>query len=188
MKSKLIIILSSCFIAFMAILTIYYVLKGDSSRWQVASGGILISALPLLLLLPKIKNLFPTLLIIGYFIFIFCTVFLGSIANFYINVKWWDTSLHFYKGMLVGLAAISLYGLLVPESAKSRISKWFIFLFVLSLSVLSSVIWEIYEFIGDHTYTHTMQRGGNTDTMTDLTAGFIGALFAAVYSITLNKK
>ncbi len=188
MKCKVIIILSSLFILFMMILTIYYFVKGDSSRWQVASGGILVSVLPFLLLLPKTKKLFPTFLIIGYFIFIFCTIYLGSIANFYVDIKWWDTSLHLYKGILIGLAGISLYGLFVPESAKNGISKWLLFLFVLSISVVSSVIWEVYEFIADHTFTHTMQRGGNTDTMIDLTAGFIGALFAAIYAIIQNAN
>ncbi|XJZ25684.1 membrane-spanning protein [Bacillota bacterium Lsc_1132] len=188
MKRTLIIILSSCFIVFMGILTIYYVIKGDSSRWQVTLGGVMVSALPLFLLLRRNEIPFPSFLIVGFYFFIFCTIFLGSIANFYMEIKWWDTTLHLYKGIFVGLAGISLYRLLVPQSARNGISTWLIFLFVLSLSVLSSVLWEIYEFIGDLTFTHTMQRGGNTDTMEDLIAGFIGALLAAVYSSIRKEK
>nr|WP_243450119.1 membrane-spanning protein [Neobacillus terrae] len=166
----------------MAGLFIFYFLKHDSSRWQVALGGIVVSALPLLLLRVK-HNPFNNIILIGYFVFIFCSTFLGSIALFYLHHKWWDTTLHFYKGAYVAYVGLALFNLFIPKSAISYISDWILFLYLLSLSVTASVLWEIYEFLGDKTFTHTMQRGGNTDTMIDLIAGLVGGLLMALFSI-----
>lgn len=181
MNRKWLIGLSTLFIVFMAILFIYYFKKGDDSRWQVALGGIGVSALPLLLLFAK-RNPFNLPLIIGYYVFILCTTYLGSIASFYLKHRWWDSTIHFYKGILVGLFGIALYKLFVPGSARKEVSRPILFLFTFSLAVSSSVLWEIYEFTGDQFFTHTMQLGGNKDTMFDLLAGTGGGLIAGIYA------
>ncbi|WP_052352780.1 hypothetical protein [Neobacillus dielmonensis] len=187
MKRKVIIILSIAFILFMAVLFVYYLVKHDSSRWQVALGGIFASALPLILLKVK-NNPFNLPIIIGYYLFLFCSLFLGSISTFYLHYKWWDSTLHFVKAFYVGTIAVVLYKLFIPAEARSSVSKWIIFLFVLSLGVLSSALWEIYEFLGDMTFTHTMQRGGNKDTMLDLLCGLAGSLIIAFYAFIRKPK
>ncbi|WP_066061706.1 membrane-spanning protein [Neobacillus soli] len=187
MKRKVIIVLSVIFIIFMASLFVFYLIKGDSSRWQVAIGGIIVSALPLLLLIRK-NNPFNLPIIFGFYLFIFCSIFLGSIASFYLHFKWWDSTVHFYKGIYVGIVGITLYKLWIPEQARNGTSRWILFLFVLSLAVLAGALWEIYEFVGDQTFTHTMQRGGNTDTMHDLLWGFVGGLIVAIYSFVRKQK
>ncbi|PLS17316.1 membrane-spanning protein [Bacillus sp. M6-12] len=187
MKRKVIIALAIVFVLFMAALFFYFLSKGDSSRWQLALGGVLVSALPILLLFPK-KNPFNIPIIIGYYIAIFCTTFLGSIAKFYLHHLWWDTTIHFYKGGLVGFIAIALYKLFIPGREREDVSKMILFLFVLSLAVVSSVLWEIYEFVGDLFFTHTMQLGGNKDTMYDLLAGMAGGLLIAIYACVKKAK
>lgn len=186
MKRKMIIWLSILFICFMASLFAYYLIKNDSSRWQVALGGILASALPLLLL--KLKdNPFNIPIILGYYLFLFCSLFLGSISSFYLHHKWWDSTLHFYKGVYIGFVGIALFKRLIPARVRRDVSVWILFLFVLSLGVLASVVWEIYEFAGDLTFTHTMQRGGNQDTMLDLLWGSAGGLLVSLYSLYRKK-
>lgn len=187
MKRKVIILFSILFTLFMAGLFIYYLVKEDPSRWQVALGGIIASVLPLFLLRMKC-NPFNILIILGYYLFLFCSLFLGSIASFYLHHKWWDSSLHLYKGIFIGFVAISLYKRLIPEKVRNEVSAGILFLFVLSLAVLASVLWEIYEFVGDLTLTHTMQRGGNKDTMVDLLCGFAGGLLIALYSLKRKQK
>ncbi|MFZ7944432.1 membrane-spanning protein [Neobacillus sp. 19] len=187
MKRKVIIILSGIFILFMAVLVIYYLIKGDASRWQVALGGILASGLPLVLLRMK-QNPFNIPIILGYYLFLFCSLYLGSIASFYLHHKWWDSTLHFYKGIFIGIVGISLYKQMIPLKVRRNVSAWILFLFTLSLAVLASVLWEIYEFVGDLTFTRTMQRGGNTDTMYDLLCGVAGGLIIAVYSLIRKQK
>ncbi|WP_052404792.1 hypothetical protein [Bacillus rubiinfantis] len=186
MKQKLIITLSGLFIIFMVGLFIFFFSKDDSSRWQVALGGVLTSALPLLLLKLK-QNPFNIPLIICYYLFLFCTLFLGSISSFYLHFHWWDSTLHFFKGIFIGFAAIALFKRLIPEAVRSQVSKWVLSLFSISLAVLASLLWEIYEFVGDLTLTHTMQRGGNTDTMIDLLVGFSGGLLVSIY-ILFKKR
>ncbi|MBT2725379.1 membrane-spanning protein [Bacillus sp. ISL-75] len=187
MKRKVIILLSVVFILFMSSLFVYYLIKGDSSRWQVALGGILVSGLPLLLIFKK-KNPFNLPIIIGYYMLIFCTLFLGSIVSFYLHYKWWDSTIHIFKGMYVAIVGITLFKLFIPKDVRNDASRWILFLFVLSLSVLASALWEIYEFVGDQTLTHTMQRGGNKDTMYDLLCGFTGGLLVSFYAFVRKPK
>lgn len=187
MKRKLIILLSVFFIIFMSALFVYYLIKGDSSRWQVAFGGIFVSALPILLIFRK-NNPFNIPIILSYYLIIFCTLFLGSISSFYLHFKWWDSTLHFLKGIYVAIVGITLYKVFIPEQFRNDVSRWILFLFVLSLAVLASVLWESYEFLGDITFTHTMQRGGNTDTMYDLLCGVAGGLLVSIYCLVRKQK
>ncbi|MGV3465446.1 MAG: membrane-spanning protein [Heyndrickxia sp.] len=180
MKKIIIIFLAIVFILFMGILMIYYLKKGDTSRWQVALGGIIVSAIPLGLLFLK-DNPFNIPTIIGYYLFLFCSTYLGSIASFYLHYKWWDTTVHLYKGLYIGCVGITLIKVFIRKSASDEISRWIIFLFVVSLAVAAGILWEVYEFLGDYFVTHTMQRGGNTDTMIDLLAGLGGGLLIAIY-------
>ncbi len=77
---------------------------------------------------------------------------------------------------------------MIPEQVRKDTSSWIISIFVLSLSVLASVLWEIYEFAGDQTFTHIMQLGGNKDTMYDLLCGFSGGLLIAIYAYFRKHK
>ncbi|MFJ5715285.1 membrane-spanning protein [Neobacillus sp. NPDC093127] len=187
MKRKIIIFLCVGFIIFMAALCIYYLVKGDSSRWQVALGGIFAGALPLLLLRLK-NNPFNIPIIVSYYLFLFCSLYLGSIESFYLHLKWWDSTLHFLKGIFIGCVGITLYKRWIPNYARNEVSHWLLFLFVLSLAALASIIWEIYEFVGDLTISHTMQRGGNKDTMYDLICGVAGGLLPAIYSVIKKQR
>jgi hypothetical protein len=171
----------------MIILFIFYLFKGESSKWQVALGGIIVCGLPVLLIFKK-NNPFNVPSIVGFYLFIFCSTYLGSIADFYLKYKWWDSTIHFYKGIYVALVGITLYKLMIPEQVRFDTSRGMLSLFVLSLAVLASMFWEIYEFIGDLTLTHTMQLGGNKDTMYDLLCGFAGGLIIAIYAFFRKQK
>jgi hypothetical protein len=181
MKRKIILLLSTIFIIISCILFVIYLVKDDSTRWQVALGGIGVSALPLILLRKQIIP-FNIPLILGYYFTLIVTLFLGSIATFYRKYEFWDSSVHFYKGIYIGFFSIALYKILVPTEYRKDVSDWILLIFILTLSTSSSVIWEIYEYIGDLLITHTMQLGGNKDTMLDLLCGFAGALVVAVYT------
>ncbi|MCL6573566.1 MAG: hypothetical protein K6T88_18085 [Bacillus sp. (in: Bacteria)] len=74
------------------------------------------SALPFLLLLKK-NNPFNLPIIIGYYLFILWSLFLGSIVSFYLHFKWWDSTLHFFKGLYVAFVGITLFKLFIPENA-----------------------------------------------------------------------
>lgn len=70
-KRKIIITLSILFSLWMIGLFIFYLMKHDHTRWQVALGGILISLPPLSLLkMKKIRLIFLLLLVIISFYFV----------------------------------------------------------------------------------------------------------------------
>ncbi|MDQ0200323.1 membrane-spanning protein [Neobacillus ginsengisoli] len=187
MKKKTIIILSIVFFIIFTGLFIFYLIKGDSTRWLVALGGMMVSPIPATLLFFK-KNPFNLPIIIGYYFTLVYSAILGSIANFYYRFTWWDTSLHAYKGMYMAFVSIAIYKHLIPNNIQKDISRPFIFLFVLSFPVMVSVLWEIYEFIGDQTFTHIMQEGGNKDTMIDLISSTASALLVSIYSVCIKRR
>jgi peptidoglycan/LPS O-acetylase OafA/YrhL len=178
--------LAVAFMLFMAVLMIYFIVKGGRTRWLLSMSGIIVGALPLGLLFAK-NNSVPTLAIVGFYFFMVWSLFFGSILGYYIKYKWWDTPMHFYKGAYLSLIAITIYKLLVPDHKRKNLSKWALFLFCLGLSMAASTFWEIWEYVGDLLVTNIMQLGGNFDTMEDLTAGFAGALLASIYA-TVRKQ
>ncbi len=56
-----------------------------------------------------------------------------------------------------------------------------IFLFVLSFSVMISVLWESAEFTG--AVIGALKEDSNKDTMTDLIMGLVGAVVVAIYAV-----
>jgi hypothetical protein len=173
------LVLSLLFSVFMAILAIYYFSTGDHLKGWVGIGGFLCGVFPLLLLL-IIKLEFNVPLIFFYFLFLFGSLFLGSMLHWY-ALGWWDTFLHFTSGILLGFTGVALYERLILRNAGNEISALLIFLFVLGIATLGGVLWEIFEFSCDH-LAHTHMQFGNTDTMKDLIADTSGGLVIALWS------
>ncbi|WKB36425.1 hypothetical protein QS257_04740 [Terrilactibacillus sp. S3-3] len=105
--------------------------------------------------------------------------------NWY-SISWWDLLLHGVSGTIVAFVAIALYRRMVEKRANGQISPGFLFLFILSFSALCGVLWEVYEFSCDQLFGTLMQEN-NTDTMTDLIAGLIGALIIALWTEIRSK-
>ncbi|MCM3719357.1 hypothetical protein [Fictibacillus phosphorivorans] len=186
MKRKFLLFLSVAYTIFMAYLCFYYFTKGETHNYQVAFGGILCGAVPLgLILFTKIKFNMPIML--SYFAFLFASQYLGSILGFY-HLGWWDTFLHLLSGALLAFVGIALYERMTHQDARSEISSWLVFHFVLSFSVFGGVVWEIYEFSMDQFFAMTLQGGGNFDTMVDLLADTAGGLLIAIIAFIKTKK
>lgn len=180
MNRKIVILLSSAYVLFMAILAFYNYSNGASFKGAVAIGGVVCGAIPLLLaLFTKLQFNLP--IVISYLIFLIGSQYLGSIRGWY-GLGWWDTFMHFISGAILAFTGIALYERLIHRNAGQAISPWFVFLFTLSFAALGGVLWEIYEFSSDQLFGMTLQGGGNTDTMTDLIADTVGGLVIAVYS------
>lgn len=177
MNKKLVMIMSSIYVIFMAFVSIFYYMHGDSYKGIVAIGGVLCGAIPLLLsLFTRLTLNIP--ITISYFIFIFGAQYLGTILNWY-GLGWWDTFIHFISGGILANIAIALHKRWIHPS--NTISPWFIFFFALSFATLCGVIWEIYEFTFDQLFNMDLQQD-NTDTMTDLSADTLGGFVIAVWA------
>ncbi|WP_052712191.1 hypothetical protein [Domibacillus indicus] len=180
MKKKMILFLSITFVVVMAAVFIQDITKGDfSATWPDALGRILFSVLPVFLLfLRKIR--FSLSLIIGYYLFLFCTFILGAILGFYNRFRWWDTVLHFFGSAYTAFIGIAIYNILLPNALEKGISRWMIFLFVFSFAMTINILWESAEFIG--AVTGFMVEDKNKDTMTDLLTGTAGGLVVACWA------
>lgn len=186
MNRKLVIIFSSLFVLFMAILAIYYHINDKPYKSLVAIGGIICGAIPLLLaLFTKLQFNLP--IIISYLIFLFGSQYLGTILGWY-RLGWWDTFIHFISGAILAFTGIALYERLTHTKTEKEVSPWFIFIFTLSFATLGGVLWEIYEFSFDVFFDMGLQGGGNTDTMTDLVADTLGGLIIAVLAGFRTKR
>jgi CDP-diglyceride synthetase len=114
--------------------------------------------------------------------FVFASLFLGEVRDFYQRIWWWDMALHATSGLLLGIFGFLLVYVLnenarVELSMKPRFVALFAFLFAVAVGSL----WEVFEFAMDQVFGMQMQKpmlndpSGLTDTMWDLIVDTLGA-------------
>lgn len=185
LNRKLVIILSTLYVLFMAYLFFNYRSQEESFKSTVAIGGMVCGAIPLLLaLFTKLQFNLP--IVISYLIFLVGSQYLGSILGWY-GLGWWDTFMHFLSGAILAFAGIALYERLIQRDAEHAISPLLVFLFTLSFAALGGVLWEVYEFSSDQFFDMTLQGGGNDDTMVDLISDTAGGFIIAAWSGVRTK-
>ncbi|BDR58471.1 hypothetical protein [Xylocopilactobacillus apicola] len=178
---KLAIVIS--FVTILSSISVFYLYH--SRYLQVLSVVVLVFA-PFL-----IENIFhfyfPSQLIVLYDIFLIASIILGTGFGFY-GVPLWDKYLHVFAGFVMSALGLSiLLNIFSDEFVKQH--YWLIGCYSSSFAALLSILWEIYEYLGDLFLKLNMQRYqssggipyiGNAalnDTMGDLIADVIGALF-----------
>lgn len=111
--------------------------------------------------------------------FIFMTLFLGEVGDFYERFWWWDTMLHFGSAVGFGLFGFLLIFTMFEGDSYAAPPVTIAFL---SACVAMSVgaIWEIFEFAMDELFGLNMQKSGLRDTMGDLIVDLLGAMLAAL--------
>ncbi|WP_033827648.1 hypothetical protein [Bacillus andreraoultii] len=185
MRKKIAIILCAIYVVFMAITAVLLFSKGNQSDALIALAGVVCGLVPIaIILFTKFELSLP--IIIFYLIFLFGSQYLGSLQGFYRN-GWWDSFMHFISGMLIAYFGYDLYKRLLRKDSITKLSPWFVFLFVLSFSVFGGVLWEVYEFSMDQLFDMGLQGGGNTDTMTDLIADTIGGFVISIWTYVKVK-
>ena len=121
----------------------------------------------------------PNSFLFAIVLFIYASIFLGEVHNFYDRFAWWDAVLHLTSAVgfaLVGFIAI----LLIDENENIQARPLFVSFMAFMLSVAVAGIWEIFEFTSDQLIGSNMQKNGLVDTMWDLIIGTIGAFIATV--------
>lgn len=160
----------------------------------VASGVILVTLLPLLFRRAFHVYIPPQfqLLAIG---FVFASLFLGEMRDYYTRFWWWDTALHAISGVLLGIVGFLLVHLLnETDDIGVRMKPGFVAFFAFCFAVMVGALWEIFEFTMDSVMGMNMQKpmlgdpSGLTDTMWDLIVDTFGALLISLYGWRyLNK-
>jgi len=119
--------------------------------------------------------------------FVFSTLFLGEVRDYYERFWWWDLLLHGTAGLLLGILGFMIvYVLNENERVDMHMRPSFLALFAFCFSQAIGAIWEIFEFAMDKLFGLTMQKpmlgdaSGLTDTMWDLIVNAIGAALISV--------
>lgn len=165
---------------FVTIATGVFLFNGN---WTDAASAALILLLMFMpaILKKRYKLYIPFELEAAIVVFVFLTLFLGSLRDFYERVSWWDMLLHFQSGILLGVAGfVLIYTLNERKNERLALSPFFVSFFAACFSMAMGVIWEVYEFAADSFFGFNMQRSGLPDTMQDLIVNTAGAIVVAV--------
>ena len=135
----------------------------------------------------------PNSMCIVYFLFLYRSIYLGDVQNFYYIIPHWDTILHGFSGIMLGALGFSLVKILNDsEHVNLVMSAGFICLFAFCFALACGAVWEIYEFSADILFglnmqTHSLEDGtalmgieALKDTMYDLIIDSIGALITVI--------
>ena len=125
------------------------------------------------MLKPLLKIFLPPIII-----FLFHVIMI-AVFNIYTIFPAFDIPMHFLGGLSIGVSAIILLNIF-----KSKITtpKWFLFLWIISLTVMIAVLWEFAEFTADYFFQTQMQLS-LADTMGDLLMGMLGGMTAGIWFI-----
>jgi len=111
-------------------------------------------------------------------IFVYATLFLGEVGNFYLRFWWWDILLHGISAVGFGIIGFMILFILYKRG-KVRASPIWIAVFSFSFAIAIGAVWEIFEFGMDSFFGMSMQKSGLVDTMWDLIVDGAGALIAS---------
>jgi SNF family Na+-dependent transporter len=145
----------------------------------------------------------PDSLEILYAVFLFCSIYLGEVRDFFYLVPHWDTLLHAFSGIMLGLVGFTLVDLLNESKRVSiHLSPIFVALFSFCFALAVGCVWEIYEFLADGVLATNMQkfrladgtelvgRAALSDTMEDFIVDALSALAATIvgYLAILRRR
>lgn len=172
-----------------AILTGEFFILLLEGQWQSAA---IVLTLFTIFLMPTILNhrlkvFIPAEFQILVVLFAFAALFLGSIGGLYETYWWWDITLHFSSGLLLGiLGFLIIYVMNENERVQVYLRPKFAALFAFIFALAAGAMWEIFEFFMDQSFGYTMQKpmfgdpSGLTDTMWDLIVDALGAATIAL--------
>lgn len=162
--------------------------------------GLLVMMLPTFIA-HRWKVVVPNTIVILYFIFLYCAIYLGEVRNFYYVIPHWDGILHAFSGAMLGALGFILVDLLNrDQKVHVHLSPFFIAVFAFCFALAVGALWEVYEFsfdaiLGLNMQKHTTEEGmallgaaAVSDTMRDLIADSLAALAVSVLGFLLLQR
>lgn len=140
----------------------------------------------------KLKLEIPPVIYFLYLFFLYGSIFLGEVRNFYYKYDNWDTILHFSSSMMLGSIGFSIVLLLNKNLKSMSLSPIFVLIFSICFAMTVGTIWEMYEFTFDGLLGMNMQkyaledgteligRLALVDTMKDLIIDLCGASLMSI--------
>ncbi|MFH0808183.1 MAG: hypothetical protein V1888_01035 [archaeon] len=119
-------------------------------------------------------------------VFVYASLFLGEVGNFYVRFWWWDILLHGISAVGFGFVGFMILFILYKRGKVQARPMW-IAIFSFCFAVAIGAVWEIFEFGMDSFLGMNMQKSGLVDTMWDLIVNGAGALLASVVGFLYLK-
>lgn len=170
----------------MAIELVLLVLEG---QWQhvFLVAAVMAGTLAPELLRDRLPVEIPSEVQILAILFVFATLFLGEVRDYYERIWWWDLALHTTAGLLMGLLGfLIVFVLNQSPDVQLKMRSSFVALFAFTFALAIGGLWEIFEFAMDRTFGLNMQKpmpgdpSGLTDTMWDLIVNLAGAAIVSL--------
>ena len=118
-----------------------------------------------------LKSLLPPTIVFTFHILMI------AVFRIYTIFPAFDIPMHFLGGLSIVKNEIILIKLF---NSQINAPKWFLFLWIIGMTLLAVTLWEFAEFVGDY-YLHTTMQVSLADTMLDALLGLIGGGVAGVY-------
>lgn len=192
LKVKTILFYISLFIKFSLIGAI--VVSILTKQWLplfISSLTLLLTSFPALLK----RNYKVTLPLEFEFIivfFIYGSLYLGELGNFYFRYFWWDTMLHTLSAMILAILGFLLVEFLNKDKGTNiHLTPLFVSIFSFCFAFSIGALWEIFEYTMDIIFNTDMlkfQERGIHDTFKDLIVDAIGALIVSIGGYFYAKK
>lgn len=170
----------------MAVQLVLLLMRGDWPQAAFVTGIMAVTLAPALS--RRLSVEIPSEIELAAVLFIFATLFLGEVRDWYERYWWWDAALHTSSGLLLGLLGFMIVYVLNEDAAVDmHMRPAFVALFAFFFAVGLGAIWEIFEFAMDQWLGTNMQPAtatdpsGLTDTIQDLIVDTIGAAAVSLW-------
>ena len=124
--------------------------------------------------------------------FIYGTLYLGEVGNFYYKYWWWDTMLHGLSAMILATIGFLLVDFLNKDKKVNiQLTPGFVALFSFCFAFSIGALWEVFEYSMDYFFNTDMlkiQARGIHDTFKDLIIDGIGALIISLGGYFYARK
>jgi uncharacterized membrane protein YjdF len=168
----------------MAVQLVLLLHREDWPQAAFVAGIMVLTLAPVLFRMPVE---IPSEVQIVALLFVFASLFLGEVRDYYERFWWWDAVLHTTSGLLLGmLGFMFVYILNEDRNVDLHMRPSFVALFAFFFAVGLGALWEIFEFGMDEFAGTNMQPAvpgdpsGLTDTIHDLIVDSVGAAIVAV--------
>ncbi len=115
----------------------------------------------------------------GVVMFLFGALYLGEVLDFYEKYWWWDTLLHGFSAIGLGLVGF-IFVFILFEGNRYAAPHWALAFIAFCISISIGVLWEVFEFGMDQIFGLNMQKSGLLDTMGDFIINIVGAIIGAL--------
>ena len=151
-----------------------------TARWSVAFVSLATLGLSMApaFLAERLSLKLPVSFVALIVMFVFATLFLGEVLDFYERYWWWDIALHGASAVTFGMIGF-LFVFFLFEGDRFAAPPLALALISFCFAVTIGTLWEIFEFGMDQMFGLNMQKSGLLDTMGDLIVDVLGGLVGA---------